>query len=280
MIRQKTLNGLTISKYTKKVFYKGLWSEETIRARGIVTNEAGEVVQRPFNKIFNYGIEPQAPKFDPKEMVVVSDKVNGFMLAVSWYEGDFLVSTTGSLEGSFVEMGRELVNSLPTKIKVAIENTPEYTHMFEAVHLNDPHIIKEVPGLYYIGSREKAVDGPVENLFWEGPSIGNFFPMTTFAMTFQDVVNMAKTATHEGYVVYSVDGLKATKIKSPFYLGMKFLARVGSVEKLLLHGKNRLDEEFYGIYDEVTKDPERFIALEEQDRLNELLHVYWTSKLG
>ena len=45
---------LTIWNYSPKVQYEGLWDEITIQCRGLVTDDEGNIVARPFGKFFNY----------------------------------------------------------------------------------------------------------------------------------------------------------------------------------------------------------------------------------
>jgi RNA ligase len=44
---------LTIWNYTEKVQYEGLWDDVTLQTRGLVTDDKGNVVARPFRKFFN-----------------------------------------------------------------------------------------------------------------------------------------------------------------------------------------------------------------------------------
>ena len=45
---------LTIWNYTEKVQYEGLWDEVTLACRGLITDDTGTPVVRPFKKFFNY----------------------------------------------------------------------------------------------------------------------------------------------------------------------------------------------------------------------------------
>ena len=44
---------LTIWNYTPKVQYENTWDEITLQCRGLVTDDNGNVVARPFKKFFN-----------------------------------------------------------------------------------------------------------------------------------------------------------------------------------------------------------------------------------
>ena len=44
---------LTIWNYSEKVQYENLWDDVTLQTRGLVTDDKGNVVARPFKKFFN-----------------------------------------------------------------------------------------------------------------------------------------------------------------------------------------------------------------------------------
>ena len=54
---------LTIWNYSDKVQYEGLWDETLLQCRGLVTDDEGNVVARPFKKFFNM----EEGKHNPKD---------------------------------------------------------------------------------------------------------------------------------------------------------------------------------------------------------------------
>ena len=54
---------LTIWNYTPKVQYEGLWDEITLQCRGLVTDDKGRIIARPFRKFFNL----EEGKYTPTE---------------------------------------------------------------------------------------------------------------------------------------------------------------------------------------------------------------------
>ena len=101
---------LFVLKYKKKVFFDGLWNEFLEECRGTIVDKDFNVVSRPFTKIYNYGIEAKAPKLADDTVVTAYRKVNGFMAAVTWYNGDILISTTGSTDSEFVGYIKEMID--------------------------------------------------------------------------------------------------------------------------------------------------------------------------
>ena len=58
-----------IINYTEKVQYDGLWDSFLLQARGLVVDEEGNIVARPFKKFFNIEENKYTPtsKFDVYE---------------------------------------------------------------------------------------------------------------------------------------------------------------------------------------------------------------------
>ena len=101
--------GLYVLKYSKQVFYKNSWDNFLEECRGAVVDENFNLIAYPFTKIYNFGIESRAPVIGFDTKVTAFRKVNGFMASVTWYNGDLLISTTGSLDSEYVEMVKQLI---------------------------------------------------------------------------------------------------------------------------------------------------------------------------
>jgi hypothetical protein len=83
------------------------------------------------------------------------------------------------------------------------------------------------------------------------------------------VKNLAKECKHEGYVLYTADGVSA-KIKSPYYLTSKWVARNPRTDKLVDLNKDikhNLDEEYFGLVDAIRANIVEYTAMDEQARL-------------
>lgn len=277
--------GLFVQKYRKKVFFKNLWSEsdDLLEARGHVVNSRGDVVIRPFTKVFNYGENNTA--IDRDEAVIWVQKINGFMACATYVPevNDIVVSTTGSLDSDFVAMAKEYITDLVQKIIMQrYYSTPAIeTFMFEIVHPDDPHIIPEKVGAYLLGCRriddeghyfttefhERFLDYLASS--WMGvhrPDWG--------VSRFSDIVQESKTAKHEGFVVYGQYSNTVLKIKSKYYLTLKAAARKKDIETL---DKSKVDEEFYDLIDYIKLNSTYYNSLIEQERL-EFMRDYLENK--
>lgn len=260
LVKQKRYdNGLSVFKYSRKVFYDRLWDTDPLllEARGIVLNDAGEPVIWPFTKVFNHMENGTDCELD-REVCVVR-KVNGFMAAARVYNGELIVSTTGSLDSDFAALARTYIEKLDV-----LEMRSNLTYIFEICDPSDPHIIEEEPGAYLIGARRMgngvypmAHEYQLDDLAKE---IGAKRPEWS-RMTFREAHHLAQTCKHEGFMIRDEnDGMGGTimKIKSPHYLTKKFLMRM-SAKKVdaMFEDKEEflksIDEEFYSVVHYITR---------------------------
>ena len=263
-------DGIYVLKYKKRVFYDNLWNDYIAECRGSIVDKDFNLVAYPFTKIYNYGIEKSAPVLTPDTKVTAFRKVNGFMVACTFYNGALLVSTTGSTDSDYVTMAKELIDE--ARYLDLCTRWEGYTFMFECVHRNDPHIIPEKEGMYILGYRENKFGTPIEHdpfmLTEMGRELGCFVPEST-TTNMARLQDMAKECQHEGYVFYTDEGVSA-KIKSPYYLTSKWVARNPRTDKLVnLQNdiKHNLDEEYYPLVDAIRANIVEYTAMDEQARL-------------
>ena len=257
---------LFVLKYDRKVFYKNLWNDFLEECRGTVVDKDFNIVSLPFRKIYNFGVEDKAPKIRDDETIHWFRKINGFMVAMTWYNDDVLVSTTGSIDSDFVQIAKKY---LTDDIRNAIKMYHGCTFMFECCDPSDPHIVHEEPGLYLIGIR-RISDGVLLTELYSNLgaliaiNMNVFFPESGIC-TMGELRKMVKGVDHEGFVIYTEDG-RSTKIKSKHYLIKKMFMR-GNVEKLLdNNAKGLVEEEFYPLCDAIKANREEFSALDEFQR--------------
>jgi RNA ligase len=103
---------LTIWNYTEKVQYENLWDDVTIMCRGLVTDDKGDIIARPFKKFFNI----EEGKFEPTEKFDVYEKMDGSLGIVFWYEGQWILATRGSFTSDQAIKGTEILKRYNTDI--------------------------------------------------------------------------------------------------------------------------------------------------------------------
>lgn len=264
LVKQKRYeNGLSVFKYARKVFYDALWNTDPLllEARGMVLDDKGNKVIWPFTKVFNYKENGAGDWLSASTKVIAPRKVNGFMAACRYWNGELIVSTTGTLDSDYVAMARTHIEKLDSVPLECLASTS--TVLFEICDVSDPHIVEEQEGAWLIGSR--AMQGvyagqmmPEFSLDTWGEALGAKRP-EVFRGTFGELWEQVKTCKHEGWMV--IDAMSrdtVCKIKSPHYLSKKFLMRMGNkkVDQMFDNKKEfmqTLDEEFYAIADYITE---------------------------
>lgn len=269
-------------KYTRKVFYDTLWTAHPllVECRGLVVDDDYNVVVKPFTKVFNY--QENGTTIHRDELCRVVRKVNGFLGVATGWGGKTIFSTTGSLDSDFAVMTEKHLKNLwlPTGT----------TMCFEICDPSDPHIIAEKHGAYLIGGHhgngwysESMLDWFASfekdaTTFYDHNGASNFAgvmrPEWHEDVRFSDVVALSKKAKNEGFMVYGQKSGTVLKIKSPYYLFTKFMARMG-VDRLTkglenpqeLKERRYCDEEFYPVIDYLAGIREQFVAMDEQGRI-------------
>ena len=269
-------DGIYVLKYKKKVFYDNLWNEYIAECRGSIVDKDFNLVTYPFTKIYNYGIEKEAPVLSDDTKVTAFRKVNGFMVAMTWYKNDILVSTTGSTDSDFVGYAKEMMLTHASwadwQLAMLSQDLEGMTVMFECVHPSDPHIVPEKAGMYILGYRENKFGSKVGHdpfVLQDLAEAFNCYRAESTTTNMARLQDMAKECKHEGYVFYTDDGVSA-KIKSPYYLTSKWVARNPRTDKLVDLNKDikhNIDEEYYPLIDAIRANIVEYTAMDEQARL-------------
>lgn len=104
---------LTIWNYSRKVQYERLWDDVTTKCRGLVTNNQGVIVSRCFKKFFNY--EELESSEIPKESFEITEKMDGQLGLLFWYDGEWIFVSRGSFTSIYAEKGRQLLEKYDYK---------------------------------------------------------------------------------------------------------------------------------------------------------------------
>ncbi|MND82901.1 RNA ligase [compost metagenome] len=269
-------NGLTVYKYSRKVFYEALWNEDPLllEARGLVMDDDGNIVIWPFTKVFNH--HENGTECEPGRMVNYVRKVNGFMSAARFYKGEWLISTTGSLDSDFAAMAHKHI----MKLGWSELPDPRLVFLFEIVDETDPHIVQEDVGAWLIGVRVIRPGSPQHGLMAceyqlddIAEEIGAKRPEWK-QDTFENCLAELQTVEHEGFMVRDAWTEETImKLKSPHYLTKKFLMRMGKNKAKEMFQdpvgfKMKLDEEFYSVFDRIigSYTEQGWTELSDQER--------------
>ncbi|MEM8614266.1 MAG: AAA family ATPase [Cyanobacteria bacterium P01_H01_bin.105] len=267
LVKRVTDGALTLFKYSSKAFFTPTaWDEypELKLARGVVVGLDGTPVSQPFPRTFNY-LERET-KLPPETEVIAVEKLNGFLVSTFLHPYDpnqVVVTCSGSFQGDYVDYAKSLLykQGLYGRVLARLQSHRDTTLLWEAIHPEDPHIIQYGPedyGLHLIGAgmlqagfiREDELDAIATTLQTPRP---NWFPCT-----FADAISKSHHVEHEGFMIrLATDGTFALKLKSPYYLRTKFLARLNPKKCKFMYSqpqrfKQELDEAFWPLVDAVT----------------------------
>lgn len=156
-IKEKKFGNISSFNFTTKAFRKGVWDEQTCKARGLfLNNETGEVVCRGYEKFFNDSQEAKTPNEMSEKLaypVCTYEKYNGFLGLLSYdkIEDDFRFCTKsvmyqgkGNKEETYVSIFKDIFDKTECN-KDVIKNFLKigYTMLFEVIDPErDPHIVE------------------------------------------------------------------------------------------------------------------------------------------
>lgn len=190
---------LTVYNYTSRCAYDGLWDEVTLKCRGLVLDDKGNVVARPFPKFFNLG--EHIPEYVPWHLpYTVTEKLDGSLLIAFLYAGEVVTCTRGSFTSPQSLKGRELLGDC-----ALVEG---YTYLFEVIYPDNAIVCD-------YGGRESATLLAVIETATEREMPRDF------ATGFEWVKNLPRLPDtvpdeEEGYVLRFSNGLRI-KIKGEEY---------------------------------------------------------------
>ena len=220
--------------------------------RGLIIDKEFNAVCVPFNKFANYG-ESYADEIN-WETAKVEEKIDGSLIKIWNYNGDWIISTNGTIFAEKAHIGskydnesnslfnnfRELFFTACDKTGLEFESlNPDYTYMFEVCSPFTRIVVlyTEIK-LYHIGTRDNKTYKELE------ADIGIEKPKTYTCDNLSDLINMASRLKYceEGYVVKD-SSFNRIKVKSPSYVAVHHLISDFSDKKLLeLIRKNETDE--------------------------------------
>ena len=245
---------LTIWNYSEKVQYEGLWDGVTLMCRGLVTDDQGNIVARPFRKFFNM----EEKRHTPTQEFEVYEKMDGSLGILFNYNGEWILATRGSFTSDQAIRGMELLQKynyteLPTGM----------TYLFEIIYPENRIVCKyEYEDLVMIGAIHTTYGIEYDIHANKYSELG--FPLVHKYDGVKDYHQLKDmiSADAEGFIVKFSNGDRM-KIKGEEYLRLhrvmtnvsttavwEILSTGGSMAELL----KDVPDEFFNKVDEVVKD--------------------------
>lgn len=158
---------LYLWKYTNHCQYEQLWTKETIACRSLVLDEEGNVISPCLPKFFNI----EENKHIPTEEFTITEKLDGQLVYVFWYNNELIIRSSGSFVSSVVEnvekyfkdkLQQVVVDGftfgfeLTGKCAKIVLDYPEYANLTQIVTFRDRTFEEvEIP-LYHFNRPRKA----------------------------------------------------------------------------------------------------------------------------
>lgn len=121
---------LLIWNYTKKCQFEKNWTEETMMARGLITDSEGNIKARPFKKFFNYGEMPMESM--PEGLPMVYEKIDGSLGILYWIDNMPFIATRGSFTSEQAAMGTKMLHDFLKDNPFTFKEG--YTYLFEIIY--------------------------------------------------------------------------------------------------------------------------------------------------
>jgi hypothetical protein len=218
------------------------WRKDNKHLRSVVVNYEGEVISAGFPKFTNWQENPEHfPVPTSLNNCNVVEKLDGSLLIVSKYKGNYILRTRGTVDAYTLSNGYEL-DIFKEKILSKLHNdvdTWNYSVLFEWVSpvnkivLNygeepDWHLVGFVNHINYSLAQQDLLDAMAKKYDLKRP--------TTYS--FPSVEQLLKDVelwkNKEGVCVYSHNDQNIHKCKSQWYLSLHYLkSELSNVEKVL-----------------------------------------------
>ena len=118
---------LTIYNYSQSTQYAEKWDEITLMCRGLVIDDEGNIIARPFKKFFNY--EELKPEEIPNEDFDVFEKMDGSLGILFNYKGEWVLASRGSFTSDQSIRGTQILKKYRyDRLLVG------YTYLFEIIY--------------------------------------------------------------------------------------------------------------------------------------------------
>jgi RNA ligase len=202
---------LSIYNYSRNTQYEGAWDDITMNCRGLVLDNEGNVVAKPFPKFFN--MEELSDGEIPRESFEVFEKMDGSLGIFFYYGGECHMATRGSFASEQAIKGMEIAKRLGYD-KCCVNG---YTYLFEIIYPENRIVCDygDSERLVLLGvMNRRGEEFPYEEIVDEGWDI-----VKTYKTWGEDWETLKKeiSKNDEGYVIRFQSGFRM-KIKGEEYV--------------------------------------------------------------
>lgn len=243
---------LTIYNYTDKVQWENLWDDVTLMSRGLVVDNSGNIIARPFKKFFNLS-EGKTIVTDDYE---IFEKYDGSLGILFFYSGNWILASRGSFTSEQAIKGKEILDKSCDYVLLDKNNT----YCFEIIYRENKIVVDygDYEGCILTVVFNTQTGEEQDIYMWELPTASSYnfeTPLNKLHEVIRD--------TDEGYVVRFSNGERC-KIKGAEYLRLhKMMSEMSTtaVWGCLIKGDSVLEliHNFPDEFFQLVKDQENFL---------------------
>lgn len=206
---------LLIWNYTQKTQYDQMWVPETLLCRGIITDLDGNIIERPFQKFFNF--EEHVDRMGellPEGVPIVTEKLDGYLGILYKAPDGWAIATRDSFVSEQALKGTEILR----KEYPFFNPDPSFTHLFEILCPGNRVIIDyHYEDLIFIGAidRDSGFDiSPMQHIqnIPMPKADSHIFP------SMEEMLSEKNTKNREGFVLYYPEVNLRLKVKFDEYV--------------------------------------------------------------
>ena len=244
MVHEHSLNG-EIVHLIQPQHIGTKWHQDNKHMRSVVVNYEGEVISAGLPKFTNWGENPDNfPVPNSLRNCTVMEKLDGSLLIVSKYNGQYILRTRGTVDASTMANGHELELFKDTILKtleskIVTWSTWKFSILFEWVSPLNRIVLNygDEPDWYLVGMiSHDEYELHSQSDLDDFAKRHNLKRPATY--TFTDITDMLqivdKWQDREGVCLYSKNGQTIHKIKASKYLLLHHLkSELSSLEKIM-----------------------------------------------
>ncbi len=206
---------LNIYNYTERCMFDKAWCDYTLQCRGIIADNEGDIIARPFPKFFNLG---EINESLPNEPFEVYEKLDGSLGITYFHDGLYHIASRGSFVSPQAVYATNMLRSS------RIQLCEDVTYLFEIIYPENRVVVNygEEKSLSLIG----VID--IKSGFEYRESHGSFWSANFWPSPFKvvkkydgikDIETLKKLneKNKEGFVLHFESGLRV-KIKFDDYV--------------------------------------------------------------
>lgn len=269
---------LRIYKYSHDCVFSRAWDDITLNMRGTVLDDTGNQISNPFPKFFNVEELDTLGISLPDLPYTVYDKVDGSLIQIFKYNGEFVIASMGSFTSPHAIIAEKLFNE-------------KYAHLHKYFRDNNTHLFELVYPLNKIvleyGSDEKLILLAIRDIggTYAKWNILNYWKHYGFDVAeeidlkfdeLKDEIKRDDFINKEGFVVVYENGFRIKMKYAEYFRLHKIVSNVNEkfVWEFISQGKpidlhNIPDETFQFI-----EDTKKMLLKKYDDKWNEAHKIY------